>query len=190
MYNKRYYDAHKDNPEFKAKMAAQGRKWRAKNKNKVRTYNRRYNRTHLAYITAAAWAYYHRRKKDPAFKARASSATKRWYNSPAGKKWWASYRLKYRKRQRIINRACRLRNPWVGEVHGKVQVALRNKVISRGPCQRCGNTKSEAHHEDYTKPLEIMWLCRRCHIAVDQRHRKITRRARKTMVATGQWILP
>jgi len=39
----------------------------------------------------------------------------------------------------------------------------------RRPCTVCGAMKSEAHHEDYSKPLEVTWLCRTCHKA---EHRK------------------
>lgn len=31
------------------------------------------------------------------------------------------------------------------------------------PCERCGSLKADRHHENYDKPLEIVWLCRRCH---------------------------
>ncbi len=46
---------------------------------------------------------------------------------------------------------------------------LLNRVVAAGkikkePCKKCGYTKVEAHHDDYTKPLEIIWLCRRHHI--------------------------
>jgi ribosomal protein S27AE len=38
------------------------------------------------------------------------------------------------------------------------------------PCIRCGNEKSLAHHEDYDKPLDVMWLCQPCH---KQRHKEL-----------------
>lgn len=37
--------------------------------------------------------------------------------------------------------------------------------IPREPCQKCGAQKSEKHHPDYSRPLEVEWLCRRCHRA-------------------------
>jgi len=31
------------------------------------------------------------------------------------------------------------------------------------PCVICGAAKAEGHHEDYDKPLDVVWLCRRHH---------------------------
>lgn len=31
--------------------------------------------------------------------------------------------------------------------------------IERLPCQVCGGEASQAHHDDYTRPLDVMWLC-------------------------------
>ena len=46
-----------------------------------------------------------------------------------------------------------------------------NIVVPLKNCDVCGSDKSvDAHHEDYTKPLEVDWLCRKCHI---QLHRGI-----------------
>jgi len=39
------------------------------------------------------------------------------------------------------------------------------------PCEVCGSTKNiEGHHEDYSKPKDITWLCKKHH---DERHVKI-----------------
>lgn len=35
--------------------------------------------------------------------------------------------------------------------------------LVRKPCVVCGETKAQGHHEDYDKPLEVMWLCRKHH---------------------------
>lgn len=37
--------------------------------------------------------------------------------------------------------------------------AIRDGRLVRQPCEVCGDPKSQAHHEDYSKPLEVRWLC-------------------------------
>lgn len=41
----------------------------------------------------------------------------------------------------------------------------RGKLIPQ-PCCICGSMEGlEKHHEDYTKPLNVIWYCREHHIA-------------------------
>ena len=42
--------------------------------------------------------------------------------------------------------------------------AVRDGRLIPQPCQICGATKVEAHHDDYSKPLEVRWLCRIHHM--------------------------
>ena len=49
-----------------------------------------------------------------------------------------------------------------------VSNAIRDgRMIKPGRCQRCGkngnSSEIQAHHPDYSKPLEVEWLCRACH---------------------------
>lgn len=54
--------------------------------------------------------------------------------------------------------------------------AIRDGKLMRNPCIKCGSKKYlNAHHEDYYKPLDVTWLCRRCH---GQRHREINEERR------------
>lgn len=48
--------------------------------------------------------------------------------------------------------------------------AIRRKAISKSPCEICGKIKVQAHHDDYTKPLEVRWLCSIHH---GEHHRKV-----------------
>lgn len=36
--------------------------------------------------------------------------------------------------------------------------------VTRGPCAQCGKTPTDGHHHDYSKPLDVTWLCRSCHM--------------------------
>lgn len=41
--------------------------------------------------------------------------------------------------------------------------AIAQGILTRQPCEECGNPRSDAHHDDYSKPLRVRWLCRRDH---------------------------
>lgn len=43
--------------------------------------------------------------------------------------------------------------------HAKLQKAKRAGVITEQPCEMCGSHNVEAHHDDYSHPLSIRWLC-------------------------------
>ena len=36
--------------------------------------------------------------------------------------------------------------------------AIRDGLLTKRDCEICGR-KSQAHHDDYTKPLDVRWLC-------------------------------
>ena len=53
----------------------------------------------------------------------------------------------------------RARHPeWV-KAHRAVRNALRNGTLHKKPCEICGASFVHAHHPDYSKPLEVIWLC-------------------------------
>lgn len=60
-------------------------------------------------------------------------------------------------------------DPQKAAARAAVQSAVRAGRLRQQPCVICGAPKSQAHHEDYSKPLEVTWLCSRHH---GERHRK------------------
>lgn len=59
------------------------------------------------------------------------------------------------------------RNPKKRSAHIAVGNAVRDGKLIRSPiCETCKSvSKTEAHHCDYNKPLDVMWLCDGCHKA-------------------------
>lgn len=57
-------------------------------------------------------------------------------------------------------------------VHNLTEKAIKNQILQRPEqCQTCGKNYRflngrnaiQAHHCDYNKPLEVLWLCQKCH---------------------------
>jgi hypothetical protein len=48
---------------------------------------------------------------------------------------------------------------WLG-----LERAVRSGRLKRWPCVICSDPKSDGHHYDYARPLEVYWLCRKHHV--------------------------
>lgn len=76
----------------------------------------------------------------------------------------AKKREYYRKsRQKIIKQREEPVNKQKTKCRALLGYARRRGYITVRPCEVCGNPKVEAHHDDYTKPYDIRWLCKRHH---------------------------
>lgn len=40
-----------------------------------------------------------------------------------------------------------------------VRRAIISGILQRNKCEVCGSAETQAHHKDYTKKLEVQWLC-------------------------------
>lgn len=63
------------------------------------------------------------------------------------------------------------RHPERVAAHRALQREVRAGRIMRQPCIHCGE-KARAHHDDYAKPLDVIWLCPAHH---GERHRLLNR---------------
>lgn len=82
-------------------------------------------------------------------------------------------RGKLPERQQIkneVNRAWRAEDRRRTAAHNAVARAIAKGLLVRQSCERCGNEKTLAHHDDYDRKLDVMWLCQPCH---KQRHKEL-----------------
>lgn len=70
----------------------------------------------------------------------------------------------------VYTRRFKAANPEKVRAHQIVSSAIRNGLLVRPAfCESCLQAKRiDAHHEDYSQPLVVRWLCRKCHIARDR----------------------
>ena len=51
----------------------------------------------------------------------------------------------------------------------KFYMTVWRGITKKKPCEICGDLKVHAHHEDYNKPFNVIWLCKKHHAEL---HRK------------------
>ncbi len=65
-----------------------------------------------------------------------------------------------------------------------VEKAIRKGVLVPLDCEHCGEryrfkdgrNAVQAHHDDYNKPLEVKWLCQKCHYEWHKKNKPIKRK--------------
>lgn len=64
---------------------------------------------------------------------------------------------------RRVSARHRLRHPDREFARQMLGRAVRAGRIKPKPCKHCGSLNVQAHHPDYSKPLDVVWLCRKHH---------------------------
>ncbi len=81
-----------------------------------------------------------------------SRGDKKYSQTKKGKEFRRKHDAEYRKA-----------NPEKIKARNAVNSALRDGRLFKEPCH-CGETNVQGHHEDYSKPLDVEWLCNKHHI--------------------------
>lgn len=81
-------------------------------------------------------------------------------NWKGGIRTWSPTKQYLREKQRSY----RASFPNKNRAHQLVSDAIREGRLTRKPCINCGASNGEAHHEDYSNPFDITWLCKGCHM--------------------------
>jgi hypothetical protein len=74
------------------------------------------------------------------------------------------------------------KNPEKISAQRKVRNAIKTGKLIRSPyCEICKKEcKTDGHHEDYNKPLEVIWMCSQCHLYHHQKYRMHAERLNET----------
>lgn len=99
-----------------------------------------------------------RRREDPEYRAQQAVWNKKWHET------------KGRTPERLARKAAQMRtyskDERTAEHHKarqKTRQAIASGKLKRLPCEVCGSTTVHAHHDDYSRPLDVRWLCPKHH---------------------------
>ena len=91
---------------------------------------------------------------------RAYNAAHREERREASKK----YREEHKEQLAAWQRGYRKRRGEATQAHREATKAMADGRLIPCGCEECNATdKIDAHHDDYSKPLDVRWLCRSCH---------------------------
>ena len=87
------------------------------------------------------------------------------YDRERGNRQPVNYRQtqSYKKSHLKANEKWRRNNREKQKAHALVANAINKGLLEKGPCEECGFLIVEGHHDDYSKPLEVRWLCVKHH---------------------------
>lgn len=78
------------------------------------------------------------------------------------------YSQNHKKRQLEKTLESKKRYPEKEKARWMLREAVKRGKLERLPCEICKVPNAQGHHEDYSKPLDVIWLCQTHH---GERHR-------------------
>ncbi len=135
------------------------RKYRENNKDKCAAYERAYRENNKE--AKAKWSKeYLAKNKDDIYAKRAK------YREDNKEKVREQVRRSKSKNKEGVAEYTRLyreNNPKIYKAHGAVSAARASGKLTQNKCEICNSSNTEAHHDDYNKPLDVRWLCSKHH---------------------------
>lgn len=157
------------------------RKWYADNREQAIKSHRAYCNEHHSEISEARRAKYELDPEPTRERSRVWRAENRERHHDAVKRYNTEHRAERRERLKETRaartdgektreraRGARYRESHHTEIRARYAAgeAQRKGLLVRGHCAFCGSKENvEGHHRDYSRPLDVTWLCCACHMA-------------------------
>jgi len=132
------------------------KQWYQDNKEKVRKQQKLYNELNKEKNIITAKAYCAKNKDK-------ISAHRKIYKATTGLKVDRAWRKANLEKIRFYSKTQREKHPEKCRSRSLFREAVRIGHLERLPCHICDDPKSHGHHEDYSKPYEVFWLCIKHH---------------------------
>lgn len=151
---RRWRERHKNDPEIQQRLKEDQKRYRQRNINNAEFLRKRRESCTANRLQG---------RDDEAYRLRRLESNRKWLDqSPEKKEIFREATRKWREK-----------NKHKSVAHWAVKDAIASgELIRTNTCERCGvipppgrdgRTSIHAHHADYSKPLEVSWLCAFCH---------------------------
>lgn len=139
--------------QLRAQDPTKDRNWRARNRDRVNLQQKAYRRRHQEKVRRTARERARALRATPEGAARACEIV-------------AASRLRHLDEAKERDRAWAKKNAEKRRAHSTVKKAIKSgRLIRPTACGRCGrdNVRTQAHHADYSRRLDVEFICARCH---------------------------
>lgn len=87
-----------------------------------------------------------------------------------GQRWCRGCRAEWMREHRPKHSALPIGQRVKATARAYANVYQRRGKLVPGPCEVCGSVDTEKHHDDYSRPLAVRWLCRVHHLEIGSQH--------------------
>ena len=136
----------------------------------AKAYSKRYAEEHAEHYKQYRKQRYAENREEDMLRSKAWIEANREKHNAYCKKWnnnHADERIEYLRQYRA-------ENPDKYHATSKVNHLIeKGKLTKPMACEVCGKVgRVEAHHDDYSKPLDVVWCCKKCHYKLDEQRRE------------------
>lgn len=137
------------------------KEWAQKNKDKIKSNSEKWRTKNRKIARKRCLDHYYNNK----YKYKLYKLENKEKNIKYSEKYRENNREKIRERCRELAKKYRLERPQEHKARKSVYQAIKKGTLTRMEnCMICGKScKTQAHHNDYSKPLSVIWVCPRCH---------------------------